>query len=88
MTVPVPTHRFTVDEFQRMAAAGVFHDDAHVELIDGQVVEMTAIGPRHASCVDRLTREFSERGARERSCACRARWYSAATANPNPTWHS
>lgn len=54
MGMPETIHRFTVDEFQRMADAGVFHEDDRVELIDGQVVEMTPIGDRHAACVRRL----------------------------------
>ena len=54
MSTPLRTHNFTVDEYHRMAEAGVFHEDDRVELIDGQVVEMTPIGPRHAVCVDRL----------------------------------
>lgn len=49
-------HRFTVDEYQRMGEAGVFHEDDRVELIAGRIVEMTPIGPRHAGCVKELAR--------------------------------
>ena len=59
MSTPLRTHNFTVDEYHRMAEAGVFHEDDRVELIDGQVVEMTPIGPRHAVCVDRLNGRLS-----------------------------
>ncbi len=59
MAMPHAAHRFTVDEYHRMGQAGVFHEDERVELIDGQVVEMSPIGPRHAACVDRLTRQLS-----------------------------
>jgi Uma2 family endonuclease len=52
-------HRFTVDDYHRMGQAGLFHDGDRVELIDGQVVEMSPIGPRHAACVDRLTGRLS-----------------------------
>ena len=48
-------HRFTVDEFARMGEAGIFTEDDRVELIDGEVREMTPIGPPHAWIVDRLT---------------------------------
>jgi Uma2 family endonuclease len=61
MAMPLAAHRFTVDEYHRMGQAGVFHEDDRVELIDGQVVEMSPIGPRHAACVDRLNRLLSER---------------------------
>jgi Uma2 family endonuclease len=51
--------RFTVPEYHRMGEAGILHDDERVELLDGEIVEMTPIGPRHASVVDRMTRLFS-----------------------------
>ena len=50
---------FTVDAYQRLAELGVLRENDRVELIAGQVVEMTPLGPRHAACVDRLTRGFS-----------------------------
>ncbi len=59
MSAPLKTHHFTVDEYHVMGEAGVFHEDDRVELIDGQVVEMTPIGPRHAVCVDRLNGRLS-----------------------------
>ena len=62
MSTPLRTHNFTVDEYHRMAEAGVFHEDDRVELIDGQVVEMTPIGPRHAGCVNRLNGLLSRLG--------------------------
>lgn len=49
-------HRFTVAEYRQMGTGGVFSEHARVELIDGEVVEMTPIGARHAACVSRLTR--------------------------------
>jgi len=38
-----------------MTDAGILSEDDRVELIDGEIVEMAPIGPRHASCVMRLT---------------------------------
>lgn len=43
--------RFTVDEFQRMGEAGIFAPDERLELIDGEVIEMTPVGPRHVMSV-------------------------------------
>jgi Uma2 family endonuclease len=45
---------FTVDEYYRMAQAGILTKDDHVELIEGEVIEMSPIGSRHAACVKRL----------------------------------
>jgi len=50
---------FTVASYQRLAELGVLREDDRVELIDGQVVEMSPIGDRHASCVRRLNRRLS-----------------------------
>jgi Uma2 family endonuclease len=54
---------FTVADYHRLAELGILHEDDRVELLDGQVVMMTPIGPRHAGCVDRLTRLFSRQAA-------------------------
>ena len=53
-------HRFTVDEYHRMAQAGIFGEDDRIELIDGEIVEMTPIGSQHAGIVGRLNRLFVE----------------------------
>ena len=54
MVLPVLRGPFTVESYQRLAELGVLGENDRVELIDGQVVEMTPIGDRHASCVRRL----------------------------------
>lgn len=46
----------TVDEFDQMARAGVFGPDERLELIEGEIVEMSPIGSLHAAYVVRLTR--------------------------------
>ena len=50
---------FTVEDYHRLAEVGVLGEDDRVELLDGQIVEMTPIGPEHAGCVDALTRLLS-----------------------------
>lgn len=52
-------HRVTVSDYYKMANAGIFGEDDHVELIDGEVVDMAPIGSRHAGVVKRLTQHFS-----------------------------
>src|SRR3990172_6994444 len=47
---------FTVDDYHRLAEVGILGEDDRVELLDGQIVEMSPIGPRHAGCVSALNR--------------------------------
>ena len=61
MAIAPTKRRFTVDEYHLMVQAGILAEDDRVELIRGEVVEMTPIGRRHAGCVDRLTRLFTSR---------------------------
>ena len=42
---------FTADEFERMVGVGILRSDERLELIRGEIVEMTPIGHRHAACV-------------------------------------
>ena len=41
-----------------MAEAGILTEDDRVELIEGEIVQMSPIGPRHAACVIVLTRRL------------------------------
>jgi Uma2 family endonuclease len=55
--VATPTftlHKFTVEDYRRMGEASVFSPDARVELIEGEIVDMSPIGDHHAACVDVL----------------------------------
>ena len=61
LAVDVPRRRFTVDEYHRMADAGVLGEDDRVELLDGEIVEMSPIGPPHTGCVARLNAMFARR---------------------------
>ena len=58
MPIQLLRHRFTVEEYHRMAEAGILAEDAKVELIEGEIVEMTPIGSHHAACVKRITSLF------------------------------
>ena len=51
---PVPRHRLTVADYHRLGEAGILDEDDQVELLEGQLVDMSPIGPRHALAVDAL----------------------------------
>lgn len=65
MAVQTQERPFTAAEYERMESAGILGEDDRVELIDGQVLEMAAIGNRHTSCVRRLLDAFTELVGRE-----------------------
>jgi Uma2 family endonuclease len=54
MAAPNVVQPITVTEYYRLAEIGVLREDDRVELIDGVIVPMSAIGPVHATCVTRL----------------------------------
>lgn len=55
MSRKLAKHWISADEYERMGEAGIFHPDARLELIAGEIIEMSPIGSRHAACVDALT---------------------------------
>ena len=69
LTQPPPVHfdavrRFTIEEYYRLVEAGILEEDARVELLDGQLIPMSPIGPRHQRIVSKLLHAFihEERG--------------------------
>ena len=49
-------HAFTIEEWHHMGETGLFGEDARLELLDGEVIEMLPIGSPHGGCVNYLTR--------------------------------
>jgi Uncharacterized protein conserved in cyanobacteria len=60
MSVQMQKRLFTVQEYHLMGDAGIFGNNERVELIEGEIIEMAAIGKRHAARVDRLADFFYE----------------------------
>jgi Uma2 family endonuclease len=58
--VPLSRRRFTVEEYRRMAHAGILTEADRVELIDGEIIQATSIGRRHAACLAQVTRRLTE----------------------------
>jgi Uma2 family endonuclease len=50
--------RFTVDEYHKLATAGVLSADDRVELVEGELIQLPPIGSLHAGLVARLDRTF------------------------------
>ena len=54
MQIEAAKKRFTVDEYHRMAETGILTERDRVQLIDGEIIQMIAMGARHAAAVRRL----------------------------------
>ena len=63
MAVQVTRWQFTADDYERMITAGILAEDDRVELIDGEVIAMSPIGPPHAAIVNRLNALLNRRFA-------------------------
>ncbi len=56
--LPQP-HPISVREYFRMGETGVLDPEARIELIEGELFDMSPIGPPHSGKVNRLIRLFS-----------------------------
>jgi Uma2 family endonuclease len=51
--------QFSLEQYHQMITTGVISEGERVELIDGEILEMAAIGSKHSAQVNRLNRLFS-----------------------------
>jgi Uma2 family endonuclease len=58
MQTEITKKLFTVEEYYRMVDAGILKPRDRVELIEGEIVEMSPIGNRHVACVSRTNHLF------------------------------
>ncbi|QXE24702.1 hypothetical protein B6N60_03409 [Richelia sinica FACHB-800] len=54
MTISLVRHQFTVKQYHQMVTVGILTENERVELIRGEMIDMSPIGTRHAGCVNRL----------------------------------
>lgn len=69
----VPYHRWSVEEYHRMALSGLLDESDRVELIEGELIDMAPIGSKHAFIVNRLSQTFSAKAGQQ---------YFVSTQNP------
>ncbi len=59
--VQVQRKLFTVEEYEKMIRTGVLHEDDRLELIEGEIIEMSPIGSAHLAHVNRLNHLLVQR---------------------------
>lgn len=52
------TRKFTTKQYHLMAENNIFHPEERLELINGEIINMSPIGLKHISMVNRLTNLF------------------------------
>ena len=60
-TLTPSTKKFSVEEYHQMINVGVLKEDDLIELIRGEILEMSPVGLRHASCVKKLNYLFAQK---------------------------
>jgi Uma2 family endonuclease len=60
MSQQLAKHWISADEYEQMGRAGIFGDYTRLELLEGEIYEMSPIGSYHAACVDLLITLLTE----------------------------
>lgn len=58
MSVRLSRYRFSVDDYHKMAEAGILREDERVELIRGEIINKAKISSQHAAGVTRISSHF------------------------------
>lgn len=57
----LPTRKISIETYHKMVEIGVFNEDERIELIRGEIIEMSPVGIKHATCVKKLNQLFAQK---------------------------
>jgi Uma2 family endonuclease len=77
-------HRMTVEEYHRMAEVGLLASDERVELIEGEIIDMSPIGRRHAAAVSQLLELLSSAVGKRATIYCQSSIVLGDLSEPQP----
>lgn len=60
MLAEIQRKKFTTDEYHQLIETGLLKEGDRVELLEGEIINMAAMGSFHAGCVNRLTHLFTK----------------------------
>ena len=49
-------YKLSIEEYHKLAEVGILNEDSRVELIEGELIEMSPIGPPHSWMINKLNR--------------------------------
>lgn len=84
MSVEIAKRLFNVREYERMIETGILTKEDRVELIEGEIVEMSSIGTRHAACVNRLNALLIRKFGRDAIVGVQSRVKLGERSEPQP----
>lgn len=53
--------RFNRQQYYQLAEVGILNENSNVELLDGQIIDMSPVGSDHAACVEIISDAFKAR---------------------------
>lgn len=78
------TKRFTIDEYHRLADLGFLSEDDRVELIRGEIIQMSAKGTLHTTCCRNLVEELVKLLAGQAQVQCQDPIALSSKSEPEP----
>ena len=84
MSVQALKRLFTTEDYHRMMDNGILSENDLVELLGGEIVEMSPIGSRHAACVNRLTEFLASRLVKRGVVSVQNPIHLSAQSEPQP----
>jgi len=76
--------RFTLDEYHRLTEIGFFHEDDHIELINGEIIQIVAKGTAHETCLRKLLKELPKLIGDRATLQCQAPITVLPNSEPEP----
>ena len=84
MFVDAPHYKLSVDQYDEMVRRCIFPPEARLELLDGELIEMSPQGTRHANCVRYFTGALYAAGAELGTISVQLPMYLSANSEPEP----
>ena len=56
MLAPTNRHKFNIDEYLNLSAKGIFSENTKTELLNGEIIELSPLGYRHAKTQQLISR--------------------------------
>ena len=64
----IERYPITTDLYHQMIERGILTENDKIELLEGELIKMSAVGPRHAACVERLSDYLKDEDRRYSIC--------------------